>query len=204
MSRRRGTRNDTQATMNLTPLSVWFCCNHVPPDKGVTLLEACMLTQKELKSLLSYNADSGVFKWLVNKSISVKKGDIAGRKNKSNPITIMINGVRYQASHLAWLYVKGEMPSKAIDHINGIRSDNRIINLREATLSQNAMNRIKAANNTSGYKGASFHKQSGKWQASIKINGKQKYLGLFLSPKQAHNAYVNAAKVIFGEFSKFC
>lgn len=116
----------------------------------------------------------------------------------------MINGVRYQASHLAWLYVKGEMPSKAIDHINGIRSDNRIINLREATLSQNAMNRIKAANNTSGYKGVSFHKQSGKWQASIKINGKQKYLGLFLSQKQAHNAYVNAAKVIFGEFSKFC
>lgn len=163
-----------------------------------------MLTQKELKSLLSYNADSGVFKWLVNKSISVKKGDIAGRKNKSNHITIMINGVRYQASHLAWLYVKGETPSKAIDHINGIRSDNRIVNLREATLSQNAMNRIKAANNTSGYKGVSFHKQSGKWQASIKINGKQKYLGLFLSPKQAHNAYVNAAKVIFGEFSRFC
>ena len=73
MSRRRGTRNDTQATMNLTPLSVWFVATMFHLTGAFPFLEASMLTQKELKSLLSYNADSGVFKWLVNKSISVKK-----------------------------------------------------------------------------------------------------------------------------------
>lgn len=163
-----------------------------------------MITQEELKFALSYDEDSGVFTWVNPSSFSMAPGDLAGRKKKGAHIPIMVNKKRYMAHRLAWLYVYGEIDdSMVIDHINGDMSDNRISNLRVATSSQNAMNRKLCSINTSGYKGVSYHKQSGKWQASIKINSKQKFLGLYLSPESAHNAYRKAAENLFGEFSRF-
>ena len=95
-------------------------------------------------------------------------------------------------------------PKMHTDHLNGNGLDNRKINLRICTNSQNAMNQSKQINNTSGYKGVSYYKNSinKKWMATIKINNIKIYLGLFTNPKDAAIAYNAAANNFFGEFAK--
>jgi hypothetical protein len=88
-----------------------------------------------------------------------------------------------------------------VDHINGNKLDNRKCNLRLATNSQNHCNRGKQANNTSGYKGVSWHKQANKWNARIVLLGRKISLGLYNDPKDASEAYLTASKIYHGEFS---
>lgn len=89
-----------------------------------------------------------------------------------------------------------------VDHRNGDGLDNRRANLRRATKSQNGANQRIAARNTSGFKGVSWHKASQKWDAHIRANGRQRHLGLFLSPEEAARAYDAAARDLFGEFAR--
>jgi len=91
--------------------------------------------------------------------------------------------------------------SRIIDHINGNPLDNRLSNLRAASQSQNMCNRPAPKSNKSGYKGVSFHKQSGKWRATIKQNCRQFSLGLYDRKEDAANAYNQAAKIIHGDFA---
>jgi hypothetical protein len=95
-------------------------------------------------------------------------------------------------------------PKMHTDHLNGNGLDNRKINLRICTNSQNAMNQSKQINNTSGYKGVSYYKNSinKKWMATIKLNNIKIYLGLFIDPKDAASAYNAAAIKFYGEFAK--
>lgn len=137
-----------------------------------------MLTQTELKSQLHYNHVNGLFTWLKNKSI-VKAGNAAGCLKKDGYIHIKCNNKTYPAHRLAWLYVYGYIPNYYLDHINGRPSDNRIINLREATASQNSHNVKITSRNTSGIKGIHWHKKSKKWIAKVSINKQSKYLGSF-------------------------
>ena len=98
----------------------------------------------------------------------------------------------------------GEIPEgMSIDHINNIRDDNRIENLRMCTHQQNHYNRGKQSNNKSGYKGVSWHKQKGKWVAQIKIDGRNKFLGFFEDPKEAYDKYCEVAIGRYGEFAQF-
>lgn len=90
---------------------------------------------------------------------------------------------------------------KKVDHISGNTLDNRRDNLRHATRSQNAVNRPLASNNTSGYRGVSFHKGKGRWRASIKQDGRAIYLGSFSDKEDAARAYNEAALRLFGEFA---
>lgn len=87
-----------------------------------------------------------------------------------------------------------------VDHIDRVGINNVRSNLRLATASENQRNKGKYSNNKSGYKGVSFHNQSGKWQAQIRANGKINSLGLFLSPEQASLAYAEASRILHGEF----
>jgi hypothetical protein len=114
----------------------------------------------------------------------------------------MIRGRRFQAHRLAWLYVYGEWPNGAIDHINRDPGDNRISNLRLATPTQNNANRARPACNTSGVKGVSWIGKSRKWQAQITVHGRQKYLGRFSEKDLAVQAYRKAASAYFGEFAR--
>lgn len=159
-----------------------------------------MLKHSRLLEVLDYNKTSGQFTWKAATRYSSPKqpGDIAGTKLRGGYIGISIDGKKYLAHRLAWFYEHGEMPSLFIDHINGKTDDNRISNLRVVTNQQNAQNKRTAhANNSHGFLGVS--KEGGKWKARIRVDGKEKYLGLFATPDEAHAAYV-AAKVAFHPF----
>lgn len=90
----------------------------------------------------------------------------------------------------------------AVDHINGNALDNRRVNLRLAYASGNQRNRSINRNNTSGFKGVSWDKQHGRWQAGISVNGRRKRLGLFDTAEEAHAAYAKAAQQFHGEFAR--
>lgn len=93
-------------------------------------------------------------------------------------------------------------PGAEVDHINGDRLDNRRSNLRPANDSQQQANRRKNRNNTSGYKGARYHKAAGRWIAEIQVQGQRHHLGLFDTAEEAAAAYQQAAAVHYGEYAR--
>lgn len=154
-----------------------------------------MLTQERLKELLHYDPDTGIFTNLTQRSSSCLIGTVAGSEYSNGYIYIQLGRKRYRAHRFAWLYVYGEFPEKLLDHINEIKDDNRIINLRLATHQQNKQN-ISSPNitNTSGFIGVSWRKDHKKWAARIMVNGRQKHLGYFNTAEQASEAYVTAKR----------
>ena len=136
-----------------------------------------MITQSELKELLDYDPNTGLFVWKFSPRFSA--GSIAGNKIPRGYIHICINYKQYQAHRLAWLYVFGDWPKNGIDHINRIPSDNRIANLRDVTQSENMKNQKMHFNNKSGVCGVYWHKSRGKWQAQINVSGKCIALGRY-------------------------
>ena len=151
------------------------------------------LSAKRLRELLHYNAETGLFHWAVKRNGSKGIDSPAGSPNQKGHINIGIDGVRYRAHRLAWLYVYGRWPEKELDHINRVKADNRIANLREVSRSQNVQNTLLRANNKSGQKGVCWKKEKGVWGASIAVNGKQYHLGYYLSVEAASAAYKKAA-----------
>lgn len=144
-----------------------------------------VLTQKELKSLLWYHADSGVFRWRFSRAAHIKPWDKAGSPDNHGYMKIMINQRLFKTHRLAWLYVYGEMPTQQIDHIDGDRADNRIKNLRLVSNKQNQENVGPRSNNSTGFRGVSFNKKSGRYEAYITNNLKKISLGMFDSPEIA-------------------
>lgn len=136
------------------------------------------ISQERLKELLSYDPDTGIFKWRVHR-FSVKVGDIAGSLSDSGYVIIGINHRLYRAHRLAWLYVHGYFPENGLDHINRIRNDNRIINLREVSRSCNLRNAKGNSGSFSGIKGVVPH--LGVWRVFITVKGKMLWLGGFSS-----------------------
>ena len=159
-----------------------------------------MLTQAELKSKLHYNPETGIFTWLETSSLKMRHGDVAGHKNEKGYIVITINGKIYRAHRLAWIYMN-ETLSCCIDHINTIKDDNRISNLRLATLNQNSFNKKLSKNNTSGVKGVSWNKLTKKWTARIKINNKQITVGAFSDIELAKKVIMEARIKYHGDYA---
>jgi hypothetical protein len=157
------------------------------------------LTAERLSSILSYDPETGLFLWLESTSPRIRIGEQAGSKTQGY-INIQVDGVLYRAHRLAWLHVYGEWPEKGIDHINGISSDNRIANLREASQSQNTANARRKVTCQSGFKGVTLYRN--KWVATIGKGGKKKHLGCFDTPEAAHAAYSAAAIVTHGAFAR--
>lgn len=158
-----------------------------------------MITADYVKSLLDYDHEAGVFKWKVSRRKKLN-GFKAGKLSNKGYIQICIDGKSYSAHRLAWLVYYGEWPCMDIDHINGDKSDNRIHNLREATIQQNQFNTGMQSNNTSGFKGVTWNKNQGKWNSAITISGKRIHLGSFECAELAHQAYLDAARSKHGEF----
>jgi hypothetical protein len=161
------------------------------------------LTQSRLKEALLYDPVTGNF--YHNLSGGGKKaGDLAGYLNSSSAgkkegyIDIRVDGVLYQAHRLAFLYMVGRWPIE-IDHINGDHSRNEWENLREATHQENCLNSCIRSDNTSGIKGVGLH-SSGAWRARIKVNGKEKHLGLFKTKEEAGRVVKTARQKYHGQF----
>jgi len=114
---------------------------------------------------------------------------------------ISINCKTCYVHHVIFLMHHKYLPNY-IDHIDGNSTNNRIENLRAATQSQNMGNSGMKSNNTSGYKGVTYRKDTGKWQASVMINRKHISLGSHLTKEDAYQAYVVGAKKHFGEFAR--
>lgn len=147
------------------------------------------VTSERLKELLDYCPETGLFRWRVNRRPKFKAGDIAGSTSTKGYRDIKIDEVSYRLHRLAWLYMTGEWPKDQLDHINGIKSDNRFANLREVTNAQNCQNQGKRKNNTSGFNGVHWSKRMHKWQVSISVNMKRIHLGYFDDPEQAGAVY---------------
>lgn len=158
------------------------------------------MTQAELKALLHYDPDNGLFTWKVSRQGTARAGRMAGNLRSDGYLMIQISGKNYRAHRLAFLFMTGEFPTDMCDHINGIRDDNRWVNLRQATRAENNRNRAISLANTSGIKGVCWDKLAGKWQAQICTNSKNEHLGYFTTLADAELA-VQAARIkLHGEF----
>lgn len=159
------------------------------------------MNQDDLRAILRYEEDTGLFYW---RSPRCQRWAIrpAGTWHPRGYRAITVFEKRYLIHRLAWFYVHGEWPEQ-IDHINGVRDDNRLSNLRPATQAQNNANSARRKDNTSGAKGVYFCKQHDRWTARIKPpDGKRLSLGFYKTADEAALAYAEAAKVHFGEYAR--
>lgn len=166
------------------------------------------LTVDRIKSLLDYNPLTGVFTWKpIKGSCNNMVGKTAGSLKRDGYVWICIDGVQHSAGRIAWAISRGEMPPEdlMVDHRDTDKSNNRAQNLRLATDSQNKANRPLMSTNTSGYKGVSLNRRSGKYVAKIGsgVGSRSIPLGSYRDPLDAHMAYVNAAIRQYGEFARF-
>lgn len=160
------------------------------------------LTAEELRRVLSYDPTTGVFRWRVSTARCVKPGDIAGSWREDGYWCVVYRRFNYNAQRLAHLYMVGEWPLRHVDHEDLDKGNNRWVNLRPANRSQNGANRRLLSNNTSGFKGVSWHAKIGKWQAYLTVDGRRHYLGYFISSELASAAYMTEAVKCFGEFAR--
>jgi HNH endonuclease/AP2 domain len=160
-----------------------------------------MVSAERVREALHYDPETGVFTWRINKG-KMRAGAVAGGLGAKGYWQIGVDNVRYYGHHLAWLYMKDELPHSLIDHKDANRTNNQWRNLRVATIAQNAQNGVIRPSNKSGRKGVSWHRGCGKWQTHIRINGKSVYLGLFDDLELAHQAYASAACAHFGKFAR--
>jgi hypothetical protein len=179
------------------------------------------LTAEQLRAVLHYDPDTGFFRWregIFHWRAGLPAGTEAECGPSKRPYVHIVLGTTskgmqnrryvllgiqrrvYRAHRLAWLYVHGRWPENDIDHINGDGCDNRIANLREATTAENAMNRVRRADNTSGIKGVSWNKRSSQWLVHVGFQGKIVHGGLFDTIEEAKAAREALASRLHGEF----
>ena len=160
------------------------------------LVEA--ITQNRLQELLDYDAESGLFRWRESHK-GRSKGRIAGCMSGRGYRRIRVDGRAYPAAQLAWLYVYGEFASPTIDHINRVRSDDRVANLRPATFAQQQANAVMKTRRLRNLpRGVTRNKGNGPYRARIEINGKERDIGYFPTVDEAYAAYCKAARDAFG------
>lgn len=129
------------------------------------------LTAERARELLSYDAETGGIYWRVRVNSRAPAGKRAGHQFKNRYRFVSVDGHRYSEHRVIWLICKGEWPNDEIDHINGTPNDNRIENLREATVSQNGSYKLPCRRNKTGIRGVHFFPQSNRWRANISRHG---------------------------------
>lgn len=154
----------------------------------------------DLRHMLDYNPDTGKLVWKVG-GRGRTKGREAGTRTPDGYRQLMVEGKLLRAHHVAWFLYYGEWPDGILDHWNGVGDDNRIENLRSASVSQNRQNSRLSSRNTTGYKGVSLNTR-GTYSVYICVNRKNKYLGQFDDPELAGLVYEEAARKYFGEFMR--
>jgi hypothetical protein len=149
------------------------------------------LTVARLHESLHYSPETGVFTWLLSPQTKVKAGDVAGTVCKRGYVNVQLDGVLYRAARLAWFYVHGVWPSHDVDHVNQVKGDNRLSNLRDVPSGVNKHNQTKAnKGSTVPLLGVYWRKDRGTYFAKIGMRGKSVHLGTFSNPEAAHAAYM--------------
>ena len=162
--------------------------------------KARQLTAKRLKEVLHYNPKTGVFKWKTT-----RPGCVSGRSAgtiASGYRQIEIDYKLFRAGRLAWMYMTGSWPECVIDHINGVRNDDRWKNLRSASYQENARNKRPCRRNKSGKVGVHKSHKKGWWGAGIGLNGHHIRLGHYKRKADAIAARLKAEKQYYGEFAR--
>ena len=155
------------------------------------------IAQELLKEHFEYC--DGHLWWIKSTSNRVKVGQRFGSYDRDGYILGGLRGKKYLEHRLIWLYHYGKWPKECIDHINGIKDDNRIENLREATRQQNSFNRKSGRGSSSQYKGVCWCKLSKKWKAQYWYNGKRCHVGLYETEEVAAEAYRETTKNLHKE-----
>lgn len=140
-----------------------------------------MISQEYLKLAFDYNKYTGILTRLSN-------GHKIQSTNSEGYIQVYIKGKAYPAHRVIWLYLYGEWPKNQIDHINGIRNDNRVENLRDVVQSKNMQN--SKHHRSGGLLGTSWNKRDKKWISTLIFNRQRYYLGYYNTGLEAHNAYM--------------
>lgn len=145
-----------------------------------------------IKDILDYDPETGLLTWRIAPTMRRKSrrgGQVAGTMTATGYVAVMLGpGILHRAHRLAWVLAYGAWPQEPLDHINGVRDDNRLRNLRLATSSLNGANKGMQRNNTSGYVGVNFFAQNQKWEARITRRRVTHRLGLFDTAIEAHRA----------------
>lgn len=151
------------------------------------------LSIDRLRFLLHYNRKTGVFTRRVAVA-QMKKGDICGTVRLDGYLVFSVDTKLYLVHRLAWFYAYGKWPVGSVDHVDGDKTNNRILNLRQATHSENNQNQIGARRHSkTGVRGVSKH-ASGKWLAQLVVGGKHYSLGLHETLDSARIAYEEARR----------
>lgn len=153
-----------------------------------------MITQERLRQVMNYSPDTGLFTWSIGKG-TAKAGDIAGTPQSTGYVFIRIDGIKYLAHRLAFLYMTGKWPEACVDHINHVRTDNRWANLRPASRADNSKNASRYASNSSGHHGVSWKKRDKSWIARICVDGRHIHLGSFRNVESAVAARKEAERM---------
>jgi hypothetical protein len=157
---------------------------------------------EEADQHLRYDPETGLL-WWKKKRRGANVSSPVGSLAQNGYLRTKFNYTAYSVHRLAWLLATKQDPGEMqIDHINGIKHDNRLANLRLATGSQNCQNGKKPKNNSSGYKGVSWNRRDKCWQAHICVNSKIVRLGAFATAFEGHLAYKKAAQQLHGEFTR--
>ena len=158
---------------------------------------------KNLIDLVDCNVETGVITWKTTRNGRHGKsvaGEVVGGASGKGYLRVSLFGKSYLQHHIVWLAAHGELPVLDIDHINGIRADNRIANLRETTRAVNMQNLRRAhVDSASQLLGTYFDKRRGRWQASICKAGRNRFLGYFDTAEAAAQAYLTAKRSIHRE-----
>ena len=161
----------------------------------------------QVREIFDYDPLTGVLRWKIQVS-RWEIGSVAGRQVEKDTgkryVEVRYDGKWYLAHRLAFAIMEGRWPDPEVDHENRNGFDNRWLNLREATKAQNAQNRKMPITNKVGMKGVIRVTRFGvtKFEARIRVSGKQKHLGRFDTAQEAHAAYCNAAEKHFGDFAR--
>lgn len=150
---------------------------------------------EQLREAFEYDPETGILRWK-------KSGKPCAPSSSSRGyLCVKYRGQTLRQSRVISASVTGAWPEGEINHLNGVKSDNRFANLREATHAECAMNQKMKSRNQSGLKGTCKHR--GRWQARIRKDGKDLHLGSFATPEQAHAAYRLAADRHYGAFARY-
>lgn len=129
------------------------------------------LTQKLVKELFDYNHETGTLTWRLARSNRIKVGDVVGSLGAGGYYMVNLNKIPRLVHRVIWLWFYGYSPEFHIDHINRVKTDNRIVNLREVGQSCNARNTPNFITNSSGVKGVSWFERDSKWRPRIQLPG---------------------------------